>query len=142
LLLARTTFWPLITACTALAPAFAQLEVSDTEGIRVFEPAYFDEFDPTNTLEMVFRMPGFNPQERDGGRGLSDVRTNMLINGERPPPKGQSIRQQLREMPITRVEHIELIDAGARLDIDMQGYPQVVNVITWPDPPAYYEVTS
>ena len=138
----RRTLLPL--ACLISVSALAQSDISESEaeGVRVFYPDYFEEFDPFSALEMVYRTPGFNPQERDGGRGLSDVRTNVLINGERPPPKGQSIRQQLGEMPISRVDRIELIDSGARLDIDMQGYPQVVNVITFPDAPAYYEFTS
>ncbi|NIQ97398.1 MAG: hypothetical protein GWN87_26910, partial [Desulfuromonadales bacterium] len=29
-----------------------------------------------------------------------------------------------------------------RLDIDMQGYPQVINVVTVEDMPAYYEVIT
>ena len=128
----------------ALGPAlvFAQLTEEPIDGIRVFYPSYYDEFDPVSALQLVFRTPGFNPQENDGGRGLANVRSNILIDGKRPPPKGQSIRQQLREMPVNAIERIELIDAGARLDIDMQGYPQVVNVITVDNPPAYYEVTT
>jgi outer membrane cobalamin receptor len=101
-----------------------------------FEPDYYVEFDPTTARELVFRTPGFNMQQEDGGRGLSGVRSNILINGMRPPSKGQSVEQQLREIPVHAVARIELIDAGARLDIDMQGYPQVINVVTVPDKPA------
>jgi hypothetical protein len=129
----------------ALAPFTATLAVvegEDTAGVRVFEPNYYVEFDPLTALEMVYRTPGFNPQERDGGRGLSGVRSNILIDGERPPPKGKSVRQRLREIPVAGVARIELIDAGARMDIDMQGYPQVVNVVTNSNPPAYYEVVT
>ena len=46
-----------------------------TEGVRIFEPNYYDEFDPVTALQMVHRTPAFNPQENDGGRGLSRVRT-------------------------------------------------------------------
>lgn len=120
----------------------AQTAPTAGDGIRIFEPSYYLEFDPTNALELVFRTPGFNPQEQDGGRGLSGVRSNILIDGERPPPKGQSIRQQLGEIPVNGVARIELIDTGARLDIDMQGYPQVVNVVLVEDAPAYYEVNT
>lgn len=134
-----------LTVVLALAPvaaAFAQAQGAGREGVRVFEPDYYAEYDPVSALDLVFRTPGFNPQERDGGRGLSRVRSNILIDGERPPPKGRSLRQQLRELPVYGVERIELIDAGARLDLDMQGYPQVVNVVTVTDPPAYYEVAA
>jgi hypothetical protein len=113
-----------------------------TEGVRVFEPEYYDEFDPISARELVFRTPGFNMDQDDGGRGLAGVRSNILINGMRPPPKGQSVEQQLREIPVDAVERIELIDAGARQDIDMQGYPQVINVVTVADKPAYYEAVT
>jgi hypothetical protein len=133
----------LILMLASRAPALAEEgNDAETKGIRVFDPSYYVEFDPVSALEMVFRTPGFNPQESDGGRGLSGVRSNILINGERPPPKGKSIRQLLRETPVAGVSRIELIDAGSRLDIDMQGYPQVVNVVTVADAPAYYEVTT
>ncbi|MDX1562330.1 MAG: hypothetical protein R3305_05360, partial [Gammaproteobacteria bacterium] len=69
-------------------------------------------------------------------------RSNLLINGERPPPKGKSAREQLSEMPVRSVVQIELIDAGARLDLDMQGYPQVINVVTVENRPAYYEIVT
>ena len=122
--------WLFLLMALPAGYAPAQIIDADTGGIRVFEPQYYVEFDPISALELVFRTPGFQPQEQDGGRGLSGVRSNILIDGERPPPKGRSIRQRLREMPLAGVAYIELIDAGARLDIDMQGYPQVVNVVT------------
>ncbi|MGD8340042.1 MAG: hypothetical protein PVH89_04635 [Gammaproteobacteria bacterium] len=137
-------FTALLSALLSLLPAAAhsQGEAVEFEGIRVFEPYYYVEFDPQSALQMVWRTPGFNPQESDGGRGLSGVRSNVLINGERPPPKGQSVRAQLGEMPVAAVVRIELIDAGARQDVDMQGYPQVVNVVTVEDRPAYYEINT
>ena len=122
--------------------AVAQIQDVGNGGIRVFEPTYFMEFDPLNAGDMVENIPGVSPQQSDGGRGLSGVRSNLLINGERPPPKGKSARQQLNEMPVGSVILIELIDAGARLDLDMQGYDQVINVITDENRPAYYEITS
>ena len=131
-----------VLAVALANPALAQEAPVEAEGVRIFQPEYYAEFDPVAALQLVFRTPGFNPQENSGGRGLSGVRSNILINGQRPAPKGQSIRQQLRDLPVGAVEYIELIDAGARLDIDMQGYPQVVNVITVANAPAYYEVVT
>ncbi len=136
----------LLAALASLLAPFSvvlgQIQDVGTGGIRVFEPVYFTEFDPLNALDMVERIPGVNAEESEGGRGLSGVRSNLLINGERPPPKGKSAREQLDETPVAGVILIELIDAGARLDIDMQGYPQVINVVTVQNPPAYYEVTT
>lgn len=132
----------LVLALLPAADVYAQSEVVELEGVRIFGPYYYYEFEPQSALQMVWRTPGFNPQESEGGRGLSGVRSNVLINGERPPPKGQSVRAQLREIPVAAVARIELIDAGARQDIDMQGYAQVVNVVILENRPAYYEVNT
>lgn len=127
---------------TPWAGAWGQIQDVGGGGIRVFEPVYFTEFDPLTALDMVDRLPGVSAEESEGGRGLSGVRSNLLINGERPPPKGKSAREQLDEMPVGGVVLIELIDAGARLDVDMQGFPQVINVITVENRPAYYELVT
>lgn len=113
-----------------------------TQGIRVFVPAYYLQFDPVTALDMVQQTPGFNPQEQSGGRGLAGVRINILINGKRPPPKGQSIWQQLSNRPYTSVTRIDLINTGATLGIDMQGYTQVANVILEDEDPNYFELSS
>jgi hypothetical protein len=125
-----------------MSVALGQVPDAGHSGIRVFEPLYFKEFDPLTALDMVNRVPGVSPEESDGGRGLSGVKSNLLINGERPPPKGKSAREQLDEMPVDDVVSIELIDTGARLDVDMQGYPQVINVVTQKRQRAYYDVST
>ncbi len=120
----------------------AASDISVTEGTRIFEAAYYAEFDPVTALDLVNRTPGFNLQQQSGDRGLAGVRSNILINGERPPPKGRSIWQQLSDIPYTSITRIELIDSGATLDIDMQGYPQVVNVILEDDRADFYELNT
>ena len=116
----------------------AQSDISVTEGIRVLEATYYAEFNPVTALDLVNRTPGFNLQQQSGSRGLAGVRSNILINGKRPPPKGQSIRQQLSDIPYISIAQIALIDSGATLDIDMQGYPQVVNIILEEDRANFY----
>jgi hypothetical protein len=135
-----------LTLCQS-APVLAQApellsRFPSMEGIRVFETDYFIEFDPVTALDLVQRMPGFNPQQQNGGRGLAGVRTNILINGKRPPPKGQSIWEQLSSRPYTSVTRLEMINQGARMDIDMQGYNQVVNVILEDERTNYYELRT
>jgi len=112
------------------------------EGVRIFETFYFMEFDPVTAMDLVQRTPGFSPQEESGGRGLAGVRTNILINGKRLPPKGQTVWQQLSNRPYTSVQQLELIDtnAGAIANIDMQGYTQVINVVLVEEKPDYYEL--
>ena len=117
-------------------------ETDTFEGIRIFEPTYYLEFDPVTALDLVLKTPGFHPRQQNGGRGLDGVRTNILINGKRLPPKGQSFWQQLSNRPYTSVTRIELINTGATLDIDMQGYVQVVNVILEDEDIDYYELNT
>lgn len=114
----------------------------NNEGVRIFDPAYYIEFDPVTALDLVQRTPGFNPQQQNGGRGLAGVRTNILINGKRLPPKGQSFWQILSNRPYTSVTRIELINTNATLDIDMQGYTQVANIIMEDEDPNYFELNS
>lgn len=138
------TLLPTLSGLSQAALAQAETLLSrypSMEGVRVFEPFYFVEFDPVTAMDLVQRTPGFNPQEETGGRGLAGARTNILINGRRPPPKGQSVWQQLSNRPHTSVIRMELIDtnAGASANIDMQGYTQVLNVILDDNNPDYYE---
>jgi len=126
----------------ALTEPESGFDSENNEGVRVFEPAYYIEFDPVTALDLVQRTPGFNPQQQNGGRGLDGVRTNILINNKRLPPKGQSFWQILSNRPYTSVTRIELINTSATLDIDMQGYTQVVNIIMEEEDPNYFELNT
>lgn len=132
----------MIAIAALFAPCLALSQETVSAGIRVFEHSYFLEFNPRTAMDLVQRTPGFSPQQQSGGRGLAGVRSNVLINGERPPPKGQPFWQQLSNQPHTSVTRIELIDAGASRDIDMQGYNQVVNVVLDAERPNYYELNT
>lgn len=130
----------------SLAPAGLSQPAVDagrvTGGIRVFDLAYYLQFDPVTALDLVQQTPGFDPQQQNGGRGLAGVRTNILVNGKRPPPKGQSIWETLSNQPYTSVTRIELINTSSPRDIDMQGYNQVVNVLLDEQDSNYYEIDS
>ncbi|MBX7533095.1 hypothetical protein K3165_09200 [Qipengyuania sp. 1XM1-15A] len=89
-----------------------------TEGARVFEPSYFEQFAPRNALEMVDRLPGFSISggNDQGQRGLGQANQNVIVNGERFSSKSDSIRDQLARIPAGDVIRIELVD-GNSLDI-------------------------
>lgn len=111
----------------------------DDSGIRVFPLDYFAEFNPKNAFELVNRTPGFSLEQSDGGRGLSQLESNVLIDGERSPPKGKSVLTLLSELPVRNIERLELIAPGSRPDLDMQGYRQVLNVVTLSSMPPFVE---
>lgn len=98
------------------------------QGVLVFEPAFFAAQQPNTALDMVNRVPGFDLNDGDGGRGFEGAVGNTLINGSRPASKNDSGSNALFRVPASQVERIELIRGGAP-GIDMQGYPIVVNVV-------------
>jgi hypothetical protein len=108
------------------APAHGQAGES---GVEVYLPAALAEFLPQNASELVRRLPGFQIDEGDEVRGLSGAQGNVLFNGRRPPPRSGSLEARLRTIRVEDVLRLEIIEAGAR-DIDMQGYPLLLNVVT------------
>lgn len=111
----------------AIAPAAAQ------EGAEVRNPVYdksfFDRTQPSNAYEMVALLPGFTLVEGDSDvRGYSGAAGNVLIDGQRPAGKTDSLEAVLKRLPAARVERIELIRAGSA-GYDMQGYALLANVI-------------
>ena len=77
---------------------------------------------------MVLRLPGFAFQESGSGRGFSGTAGNVLIDGERPPSRGDSLSSIIARIPASGIERIDIIRGGAD-GIDMQGQPIVANII-------------
>jgi len=98
-------------------------------GVLVFEPAFFADSRPNTALDMIARLPGFGFNPGDTGtRGYAGAAGNVLIDGDRPSSKSDSLDQVLRRISAASVERIELIRGGAP-GIDMQGQPVVANVV-------------
>ena len=102
-----------------------------TEGVTVFEAAFFADAQPQNAMDMVMRVPGFSFDEGDDVRGLGGAAGNVLIDGRRPASKSEPLEETVRRIPASQVQHIELIRGGAP-GIDMQGQPVVVNIVRTP----------
>ena len=77
---------------------------------------------------MLGQVPGFAIKAADEERGLGQVTSNVLINGQRLSTKSENIYNQLSHISATKVERIEIVD-GAKFNIPgLTG--QVANVIT------------
>ena len=108
-------------------PAWAQAE--DSPGITAYDAAFFAEVQPSNALDMVRQLPGFRLQSGNSSvRGYAGGAGNMLVDGQRPTSKEQSLESVLQRIPADAVERIELIRAGAP-GMDMQGFPLLANVV-------------
>jgi TonB dependent receptor len=113
-------FLPLVCIISALQPASAQ------EGVAHYPSAYFAANQPATAFEMVALLPGFHIQLGDSAvRGFSGTVGNVLIDGQLPTSKEDSVEVLLRRIPASSVERIELIRGAA----DMHGYPVLANVV-------------
>jgi hypothetical protein len=77
---------------------------------------------------MVQRVPGFALDTGGTVRGFVDAAGNVLIDGVRPPAKGDPIDQILQRIPASSVVRIDVIRGGAP-GIDMQGKTVLANVV-------------
>jgi hypothetical protein len=120
-------------SCIALALAgttasIAQTTPESNSGRRVFEPDFFAAYVPVSALDMVDRVPGFSINNGDDRRGFGDTAGNVLIDGERPSTKADSVRTILSRIPASQVERIELIEEAGS-STDARGQAQLINVV-------------
>jgi hypothetical protein len=122
----------------AMAPAAAP-----REGVEVFEPDFFEVYNPVTARDMVQRLPGFAVDGGGGGnggfnnnnnnnrRGFGANATNVLINSARPSSKS-SINDQLGRISAGSVERIELLRGAALAEVDVRGQTLIANVVLRP----------
>jgi hypothetical protein len=135
--LAHLAAWSALAASGAF-PAFAQgapaapdqtpaaAPPSDS-GARVFEAAYFTQYNPVTAFDMVSRVPGFDLDDGETRRGFGATAGNVLVNGERPSSK-TIISDQLKRIPAASVVRLELV-SGSASGSDVRGQSQLVNVV-------------
>jgi len=124
----------LLTGGTASAQSATAIETppqaaASQQGVLVFQPDFFASSSPNTALDMINRLPGFGLDTGNNGtRGFAGAAGNVLIDGDRPSSKSDSLDAVLQRISATNVERIELIRGGAP-GIDMQGRAVVANVV-------------
>ncbi|MDP3660268.1 TonB-dependent receptor [Phenylobacterium sp.] len=114
-----------------LAAAVPQLEapaLAAEQGVIAYPASFFAGAAPTTALDMVQRVPGFAFDKGVAVRGLAGATGNVLINGEPPVAKNDTLDEILKRIPASSVERIELIRGGAG-GVDMQGRAVLANVV-------------
>jgi outer membrane receptor for ferrienterochelin and colicin len=96
--------------------------------VTPYPPAFFARFRPNTALDMVQRLPGFTFDGGTSERGFSGTAGNVLLDGERPPSRSDSLSSVLSRIPASSVERVDIIRGGAP-GIDMQGRAIMANVI-------------
>jgi len=99
----------------------------------VYAPEFFAQANPRTALDMVTRVPGFTLDEGGDARGFGGNSGNVLIDGERPSTKSESLRSILLRIPAAGVERLELI-RGAAAGLDAAGQAVILNVVRKPRP--------
>ena len=97
-------------------------------GVSSYQPAFFARVRPNTALDMVNDLPGFSLDTGDSVRGFGGAAGNVLIDGDRPATKTDSLDEILKRIPATSVARIDVIRGGAP-GIDMQGKTMIANVI-------------
>ena len=109
-------------------PAEPQQSDTGASNREVYDPAFFAQFRPNTAMDMVGRLPGFSFDGGSGERGFSGTAGNVLIDGQRPPSRSESLSSIIARIPAGGVQRIEVIRGGAD-GIDMQGKSIVANII-------------
>lgn len=77
---------------------------------------------------MIGRVPGFTFDPGQSIRGFEGAAGNVLIDGERPSTKDETLDSILKRIPASAVVRIDVIRGGAP-GIDMHGQSVVANII-------------
>jgi outer membrane receptor protein involved in Fe transport len=101
------------------------------QAVTVYGPEFFTAARPNTALDMVQRLPGFSFESGSSVRGFSGSAGNVLIDGERPLTKTETLDETLRRIPAATVARVEVIRGGAP-GIDMQGRTILANVVRRP----------
>lgn len=119
---------PALAQEAAPQPGGAEPAPSHTSSTpEVFQAEFFTRFAPRTAGDMLAQVPGFVVREADGGRGLGQASSNVLINGQRTSGKSEDTLTQLSRIPAKNVVRIELVDAAT---LDVPGLTgQVANLI-------------
>jgi hypothetical protein len=123
--IARTIAAPLLLASAAAAAQAAPAPVSS----RVtYDAAYYAQFRPSTALDMIRETPGFTLEETTARRGFAGASGNVLVDGEHPIAKSQTLADILQRIPAKQVLRIELL-RGGEAAADVSGHAVTANIV-------------
>lgn len=111
-------------AASAPAPATAPAQPA----VESYPASFFAALNSSTAYEMISRIPGFTLDTGASVRGYEGAAGNVLIDGQRPSSKSDSVDEILKRLPASAVERVDVIRGGAP-GVDMQGKTVLANVI-------------
>jgi hypothetical protein len=116
-------------AAALLWGSAAAAQIAGPGGRTVYEAIFFKPFSPANALEIVQRVPGFSLNVGDTEvRGFGQAAGNVVINGQRPSSKSDTLQTILARIPASRVARVE-IGPGDLFGSEYAGKAQVLNLV-------------
>lgn len=108
-------------------PALAQSAGED--GRVRYDAGFFAPYAPGSAKDIIDRIPGFTFQGSDlDVRGFGGAAGNVVINGQRPSSKSDSLSTILSRIPANRVLRVE-VGPGDLFGAEFSGRPQVANLV-------------
>lgn len=103
---------------------------------EVYDAKFFAQYAPRTAYDIVQRIPGFTidlgtNNSSNGNtdiRGFAGVAGNVVINGERPSAKSETLDVYLNRIPASRVIRVE-VGPGDLYGADYSGKSQVANIV-------------
>jgi hypothetical protein len=121
----------MIAAATSILPlgaAQAAAESSAAVAVTNYDANFFAGAQLNTAYDMILRLPGFTFDPGPTVRGFAGAAGNVLINGQRPSAKTDTLTDLLQRIAASSVARIEVIRGGAP-GIDMQDRSILANVI-------------
>ena len=138
LALAGTAIAALATSSQALASKASGAQPAAVQSSRTvaYDAAFFAQYAPRTAYDIVQRIPGFTLDlgVNNTGVGTSDIRGfagvagNVVINGQRPSTKSETLDVYLQRIPASRVKRVE-VGPGDLFGADFASKTQVANLV-------------
>jgi hypothetical protein len=124
-----------LTAVFVPRAVAAQSATQPASRTITYDAAFFARYAPRTALDIVQRIPGFtldlgNNQAATGVdvRGFAGTAGNVVLNGQRPSTKAETLDILLSRIPASRVTRVE-VGPGDLYGADYSSKTQVVNLI-------------
>jgi hypothetical protein len=117
-----------LAAFLLFVPALAHAQAV-VDNRLVYDAPFFARYSPKTALDMIKETPGFALEETSERRGFAGAAGNILIDGERPIAKSQTLSDILQRIPASQVRRIEIVRDGGR---DLSGHAAIANVVRTP----------
>ncbi len=118
-------------------PAFAQSTPGETpvesapasSRSTTYDAKYFAQYAPRTALDIVRRIPGFTLDLGNTElRGFSGAAGNVVIDGQRPSSKSETLEQLLSRIPASRVSRVD-VGSGDLYGAEYSSKAQVANLV-------------